>query len=215
MVITLLLFGSERLPDLARSMGKSIREFKKATSGLEEELRRALETPPPRARPGKCRLRLFRLNPRPSRLPAPLGLPARNHRLTRRRRLITRSRWTPRHRTTILHIRTPRARSDGGRIRRSPPGAIPSMADDAEPVHIPITGELDLHTFRPVETASVVAEYLSACHGRGLTSARIIHGKSPGALRETVHVLLHVCRLWNPSVSVTKPAAAGGPRLCD
>jgi sec-independent protein translocase protein TatA len=51
MVIALLLFGSERLPGLARSMGKSIREFKKATSGLEEELRRALETPPPSSRP--------------------------------------------------------------------------------------------------------------------------------------------------------------------
>jgi sec-independent protein translocase protein TatA len=51
MVITLLLFGSERLPGLARSMGKSIREFKKATSGLEDELRRALETPPPSRRP--------------------------------------------------------------------------------------------------------------------------------------------------------------------
>jgi sec-independent protein translocase protein TatA len=51
MVITLLLFGSERLPGLARSMGKSIREFKKATSGLEEELRRALDTPPPPSRP--------------------------------------------------------------------------------------------------------------------------------------------------------------------
>jgi sec-independent protein translocase protein TatA len=32
-------------------MGKSIREFKKATSGLEEELKRALEAPPPR-KPG-------------------------------------------------------------------------------------------------------------------------------------------------------------------
>lgn len=51
LLITLLLFGSERLPGLARSMGKSIREFKKATSGLEEELRRALETPPPSPRP--------------------------------------------------------------------------------------------------------------------------------------------------------------------
>ncbi len=51
MVIALLLFGSERLPSLARSMGKSLREFKKATSGLEEELRRALETPPPSPRP--------------------------------------------------------------------------------------------------------------------------------------------------------------------
>lgn len=51
MLITLLLFGSKRLPDLARSMGRSIREIKKATSGLEEELRRAIETPPPSPRP--------------------------------------------------------------------------------------------------------------------------------------------------------------------
>jgi sec-independent protein translocase protein TatA len=51
MVIVLLLFGTKRLPELARGMGKSLREFKKATSGLEEELRRALETPPPAPRP--------------------------------------------------------------------------------------------------------------------------------------------------------------------
>ena len=52
MLVVLLLFGSDRLPGLARSMGKSIREFKKATSGLEEELKRALEAPPqPKARP--------------------------------------------------------------------------------------------------------------------------------------------------------------------
>jgi sec-independent protein translocase protein TatA len=51
MVAALLLFGTDRLPDLARSMAKTIREFKKATSGLEEELKRALETPPPPRRP--------------------------------------------------------------------------------------------------------------------------------------------------------------------
>jgi len=51
MLIVLLLFGSDRLPELARGMGKSIREFKKATSGLEEELKRALEEPPPKPRP--------------------------------------------------------------------------------------------------------------------------------------------------------------------
>jgi TatA/E family protein of Tat protein translocase len=51
MVIALLLFGSERLPSLARSLGKSLREFKKATSGLEEELRRALDESPPSSRP--------------------------------------------------------------------------------------------------------------------------------------------------------------------
>ncbi|MFA5056652.1 MAG: twin-arginine translocase TatA/TatE family subunit [Opitutaceae bacterium] len=47
MLVTLLLFGSKRMPDLARGLGKSIREFKKAASGLEEELKRAMETPPP------------------------------------------------------------------------------------------------------------------------------------------------------------------------
>lgn len=64
------------------------------------------------------------------------------------------------------------------------------MPDDAEPVRIPITGELDLHAFRPDEAASVVTEYLAACRERGLGSARIIHGKGTGALRETVHALL-------------------------
>ena len=67
MLITLLLFGSERLPDLARNMGKAIREFKKATSGLEEELKRALEVPPPPKRGAQ-----ERKPPAPaSRLPAP------------------------------------------------------------------------------------------------------------------------------------------------
>ena len=51
MLVILLLFGSKRMPDLARSLGKSIREFKKAASSLEEELKRALETPPPPPQP--------------------------------------------------------------------------------------------------------------------------------------------------------------------
>jgi DNA-nicking Smr family endonuclease len=64
------------------------------------------------------------------------------------------------------------------------------MTDSPEPVHIPITGELDLHTFRPAEVASLVDEYLAACRERSLTSARIIHGKGTGTLRETVHAVL-------------------------
>ena len=51
LLVALLLFGSQRLPELARNLGKSIREFKKATSGLEEELKRAIEAPPSPMRP--------------------------------------------------------------------------------------------------------------------------------------------------------------------
>jgi DNA-nicking Smr family endonuclease len=62
--------------------------------------------------------------------------------------------------------------------------------DDSEPVRIPITGELDLHTFAPRETAHVVDAYLEACRERGIFSVRIIHGKGTGTRRETVHALL-------------------------
>ena len=34
--IVLLLFGSKKLPDLAGSVGKSIKEFRKSTKELEE-----------------------------------------------------------------------------------------------------------------------------------------------------------------------------------
>lgn len=48
MFIVLLLFGANRLPELARGIGKSMREFKKAASGVEEEVRRAMEEEPAR-----------------------------------------------------------------------------------------------------------------------------------------------------------------------
>ena len=47
MFIVLLLFGANKLPELARGAGKAIREFKKATSSVETEMRRAMEEPPP------------------------------------------------------------------------------------------------------------------------------------------------------------------------
>jgi sec-independent protein translocase protein TatA len=43
MVIILVLFGGEKLPEFARGAGKLIKEFKKASSGVEEEFKRALE----------------------------------------------------------------------------------------------------------------------------------------------------------------------------
>lgn len=53
MVIILMLFGANRLPELAKGFGKSMREFKKAASGVEEEVRRAMEEEPakPAAKP--------------------------------------------------------------------------------------------------------------------------------------------------------------------
>jgi sec-independent protein translocase protein TatA len=51
MFIVLLLFGANRLPELARGIGKSVREFKKAASGVEEEVRRAMEEEPAKPAP--------------------------------------------------------------------------------------------------------------------------------------------------------------------
>lgn len=42
----LILFGGQRLPELAKGLGKSIREFKKASAGVEEEIKRAIEAAP-------------------------------------------------------------------------------------------------------------------------------------------------------------------------
>ncbi len=64
------------------------------------------------------------------------------------------------------------------------------MDHDLPPVRIPITGELDLHTFRPGELASLIEDYLRECQQRRLGEVRIIHGKGTGTLRETVHGLL-------------------------
>ncbi len=36
LVVILILFGPKKLPDLAKGLGQAIREYKKATNGLEE-----------------------------------------------------------------------------------------------------------------------------------------------------------------------------------
>jgi sec-independent protein translocase protein TatA len=46
-VLGLLLFGSKRLPELGRAFGRAMREFKRATSGVEEGLREAMREPAP------------------------------------------------------------------------------------------------------------------------------------------------------------------------
>ena len=55
---------------------------------------------------------------------------------------------------------------------------------------LPIDGTLDLHAFLPSEAASVVAEYVDACHLAGIRAMRIVHGKGTGALKRTVENVL-------------------------
>ena len=66
------------------------------------------------------------------------------------------------------------------------------MADEPEPepVEIPITEELDLHTFRPNEIGELLPAYFEECRRIGLLRVRVVHGKGTGTLREGVHRLL-------------------------
>ena len=65
------------------------------------------------------------------------------------------------------------------------------------PVRVPITGELDLHTFRPSDLGELIPAYLDECTARGIREVRIVHGKGTGTLRSTVHALLQ----RNPKVA--------------
>lgn len=66
----------------------------------------------------------------------------------------------------------------------------PSPDTGEAPVPLPITGELDLHTFRPEDIGKLIPAYLDACAEAGLHRIRIIHGKGTGTLRTSVHALL-------------------------
>lgn len=80
--------------------------------------------------------------------------------------------------------------------------------DGPEPVEIPITDVLDLHSFRPAEVADIVREYLDAADEKGLRRLRIIHGRGIGAQRRTVRTILE----RDPRVVAfgDAPAEAGG-----
>lgn len=43
LVLVLFLFGANKLPELARGLGKSVKEFKKAASDVEHSFKEAME----------------------------------------------------------------------------------------------------------------------------------------------------------------------------
>ncbi|MDI9373037.1 MAG: twin-arginine translocase TatA/TatE family subunit [Verrucomicrobiota bacterium] len=49
LAVVLILFGAKRLPELAKGLGTGIREFKKATREVTDEISNAMDdtTPPP------------------------------------------------------------------------------------------------------------------------------------------------------------------------
>jgi sec-independent protein translocase protein TatA len=47
LIIVLVLFGAKRVPELMRGMGHGIKEFKKATRDVQDEVQRAIEDEPP------------------------------------------------------------------------------------------------------------------------------------------------------------------------
>jgi sec-independent protein translocase protein TatA len=49
----LILFGAKKLPELARGLGQGIREFKKSTRDLQEELESAVDLDAPPTPPRK------------------------------------------------------------------------------------------------------------------------------------------------------------------
>ena len=66
------------------------------------------------------------------------------------------------------------------------------MAEDdfPEPVHMPITDVLDLHTFLPREIPELLDDYFAACLAKGIGQVRVIHGKGRGILKKRVAGIL-------------------------
>jgi TatA/E family protein of Tat protein translocase len=55
-VVALVLFGPTKLPELARSLGRAMAEFRRASTDLRQTLREAVDEPrlaPPREAPEK------------------------------------------------------------------------------------------------------------------------------------------------------------------
>lgn len=63
------------------------------------------------------------------------------------------------------------------------------------PTALPMTGEIDLHGFRPADLEPLLLDWLIACRISGRLEVRIIHGKGQGVARARVAALLARCPL--------------------
>ena len=51
LLVIILFFGSNKIPELARGLGKGIREFKDATSGVQREIEESMKEVPKKTVP--------------------------------------------------------------------------------------------------------------------------------------------------------------------
>lgn len=51
LAVVLLLFGAKKLPELAKGLGSGIKEFKKASREVQNEIERSVEEPEPPRKP--------------------------------------------------------------------------------------------------------------------------------------------------------------------
>jgi len=72
-----------------------------------------------------------------------------------------------------------------------------------EPVVVPITRSLDLHSFAPRDVRAVVDAYLDAALEAGFTEVRLIHGKGKGVQRAQIQKRLR----GDPRVDSVRDAA--------
>jgi DNA-nicking Smr family endonuclease len=95
--------------------------------------------------------------------------------------------WPQPHHETLPETKSPRDPAKRGSSLNTEHSILGAMDD---PIQFPITGVLDLHTFKPNEVKDLVPDYLAACHEKGIFQVRIIHGKGIGNLRRSVHAIL-------------------------
>lgn len=51
LLVVLLFFGSKKIPELARGLGRGMREFKEATSGVQREIEESMKDVPTTKKP--------------------------------------------------------------------------------------------------------------------------------------------------------------------
>jgi sec-independent protein translocase protein TatA len=51
LIIVLVLFGAKKVPELMKGLGSGIKEFKKASREVQDEVQRAIDEEPPAPRP--------------------------------------------------------------------------------------------------------------------------------------------------------------------